>query len=247
MAPPGVEPESHLGAFVGTDHELRITERCLTSDLGFAADATFDQALRHRIVVAFRAKRAASPGDGETIGPQAGERTLFKLRARHRERGATLFDSVEKVVWLCAYGFHQSGESDDAYKLFATLIESKAIGPTAADYIRLRRERARRYQDLVSDHAEMLIKLGAAAPGHVVAGMLGRELPTRLTATQDTDLLDVTAAFPADSIQGPRVPLVLAALAGDPVPAWELAYDLAGVRLTDEVGFRMYRVSVATP
>lgn len=137
MTVPGVDAEPHLGAFVTVDYELRITERCLTQDLGLPVDTAFERALTHPIVTAFRAKRLTDPGDGETVGPHAGDRTLYKLRGRQRHRGATLFDPVQGVVWLCAYGFHESGEPDDASKLFAALIDSKTISPSSADYRRL--------------------------------------------------------------------------------------------------------------
>jgi hypothetical protein len=237
---PGVDAELHLGAFITVDYELRITERCLIEDLDLAADSSFEHALGRPIVIAFRAKRAADPGDGETVGPQAGDRTLYKLRSGRRHRGATLFDSVERVVWLCAYGLHTSGEPDDAYKLFAALIESKMITPTSSDYRRLGRERACRYRDLVRPHADELVRLAVNQGGNPVAAMLGRELPTRLTASQDGDLLDVAVAFPAALINESRIHLALAALAADPEPAWEIVGQLAGTSLTDEVGFRFY-------
>ncbi|HEY5519559.1 MAG TPA: hypothetical protein VIK08_02795 [Candidatus Limnocylindrales bacterium] len=239
MPVPGVDSELHLGAFVTVDYELRITERCLTRDLGLVADTSFERALDRPIVTAFRAKRAANPGDGETVGPRAGDRTLYKLRGGGRHRGATLFDSVERVVWLCASGFHTSGEPDDAYRLFAVLIESKAIEPTSDDYRRLGRERARRYRDLVRPHSDALIRLAADRPGLAVAGLIGRELPARLTASIDGDLLDLAVAFPT-MFDKPRLHLALAALAADPEPAWEVIGELAGAPLTDEVGFRLY-------
>jgi len=237
---PGVDSELHLGAFVTVDYELRIAERCLTQDLRLPVDTTFEQALSHRIVKAFRTKRTSEPGDGETIGPSAGDRTLYKLRGGQRHRGATLYDSVEQVVWLCAYGFHESGEPDDAYKLFATLIESRTIAPATADYRRLALERARRYRDLVRTHSDQLVRLGLEARGQAVAGVLGRELPTRLTVSPDGDLLDLTVAFPARRIDEPRIHLALAALAADPEPAWEVVGELGGETLGDEVGFRLF-------
>lgn len=240
MVVPGVDSELHLGAFVTVDYELRITERCLTQDLGLAADTSFARALERPIVIAFRAKRTADPGDGETVGPRAGDRTLYKLRGGQRHRGATLFDSVEKVVWLCAYGLHTSGEPDDSYRLFAALIESKAIGPKADDYRRLGRERARRYRDLVRPHSDVLVKLAADRPGLAVAGLIGRQLPARLTASIDGDLLDLAVAFPTAMLDERRLHLALAALAADPEPAWEVIGELAGAPLTDEVGFRLY-------
>lgn len=73
-----------------------------------------------------------------------------------------------------------------------------------------------------------------------VAGVLGRELPARLTASRDGDLLDLAVAFPARLIDEPRLHLALAALAADPEPAWEVVGELGGDPLADEVGFRLY-------
>lgn len=171
-------------------------------------------------------------------GPAIGRSTSFGGGQRHR--GATLFDSVEKVVWLCAYGFHTSGEPDDAYRLFAALIDSKAIEPTADDYRRLGRERARRYRDLVRPRSDVLVQLAADRPGLAVAGLIGRQLPARLTASIDDDLLDLAVAFPTAMLDERRLHLALAALAADPEPAWEVIGELAGAQLTDEVGFRLY-------
>lgn len=239
----GVDPEVHLGAYIRPEYELRVTERCLTVDLGLGADTSFDTAASTRIVSGFRTKRASNPGDGETIGPAAGDRSLYKLRSG-RHRGATLFDEIESVVWLCACGFHESGQADDAYRLFDALIDSGEIYPAAADHLRLHLERRRRFRDLVGPHCDGLVRQALGTPNQTVEARLGRELPTRLTASLDGDLIDITVAFPAQVIgrvYKTQMPLALAAIGGTSNPDLQAVGEIGGRPLSDEVAFRLYR------
>jgi hypothetical protein len=238
----GTAAEHHEGSFICPDYELRITERCLVNDLGGSAGTTFVEAGRHPIVDAFRSKRAVDPRGGDTVGPAAGVRTLYTLRGAARSRGATLFDAVTGVVWLCAYGFHTSGEPDDAYQLFRALIDSKAILPIGLDYSRWARERSRRFTDLVDGHADALIAESRGLSGDVVAGRLGRELSTRLRVQPDQDLLRLEVAFPSDQLlPEARLHRTLAALARDVRPARDLIDTASPLPNTGEVGFLMYR------
>ena len=69
----------------------------------------------------------------KTIGPEAGAETLHHLGSGDRHRGATGGTPKKKVVWLCGYGWHQSGADDDAFQLFKQLIEEGRIKPTPVD------------------------------------------------------------------------------------------------------------------
>jgi hypothetical protein len=233
--------ELHRGACVCRDHELRITERCLTEDLGFDRDLSFEDSLVHPIVAAFRKERSRHPGRGNTVGPAAGDRTLFTLRRGNDHRGATIFDAEQRVVWLAAYGYHRSGQADDAFKQFASLLQTGEIFPTAADYRRLGQERGRRFGETLPVHAERLTALALDQGGQIVSSTLGFELPVRIVAVIDRDLLELQVAFQAQDFDRERVNLALAALTGDDDPAWEVVGDLRGLPLEREIAFRLYR------
>lgn len=239
----GVAPETHLGALVFPAYELRITRRCLGEDLGMAVDVAFDDCLARPIVKAFVAKRSVNPGDGDTIGPAAGPRTLYKLRNRHRHRGATWFDHVEQVVWLCASGYHESGDPDDAYRYFAQLLREHRIEPAAADYLRLGQERRQRFRDLLPIHAARTVSIALGAPGEFVDVVLGRDLRVRVACRPDTDLTAIVVAVRANDLERRReqIYLALAAFGGLPDAPWEIL-DLrsAGI-MTSEIGFLLYR------
>lgn len=244
----GVAPEAHARAFVTLEHELRITQRCLVDDLGLSADSTFEDVQHHPIVKAFVAKRQTVPADGETIGPAAGVRTLYKLRGATRSRGATLFDADERVVWLCAYGYHESGSPDDAYRRFESLMREHRLEPVMDDFVALGRERKRRFTDLVVGHAEAAIReaLQQADPNGIQA-VLGRSLPVRLAVRHDGDLLEVRVSVPVACLNEREqdVHVALAALARDDHPSWELMSP-GGFVLSKEIGFMLYSPLVAT-
>ncbi len=144
--------------------ELRITERCLVNDLNLEAGVGFDESLRHPIVDAFAKKRLNSTGEGKTVGPEAGPETLHHLGSGDRHRGATWWDAKNKVVWLCGYGWHESGADDDAFQLFKQLIEEGRIKPTPADIEALLDDRAERLANLLPDAAADLLEEARADP-----------------------------------------------------------------------------------
>lgn len=76
------DPEnSFKGAFLCSEYELRITERCLTEDLGESNEGEFEELCdRHEIVRSFRERRRTDTGSGDTVGPDAGDRTLYTPR-----------------------------------------------------------------------------------------------------------------------------------------------------------------------
>ena len=236
-----MDPELHLGGCLCDNWELRVTERCLIEDLALTRETSFEEALGHPIVRAFKVQRANDPGSGDTVGPRAGRNTLFTLRHRHDHRGATLYDPDEGVVWLCAYGRHRSGEPDDAFALFRELIRDHRISPTPDDYLRLGRERKRRFRDRLPAAAEAALRDALAHPGTSRNLTLARELPIRLAAAHAGDLIELEVAFPAPTYERQRGSQVLAALAADEDPAWEPVWQVAGEATHDEIAFRMYR------
>ena len=80
---------------------------------------------------------SSEPTGTRTVGPAAGELTIYRLGQGHEHRGATWHDAAERVLWLCAYGLHRSGEDDDAFPYFHGLIGAGTLLPTEGDYAAL--------------------------------------------------------------------------------------------------------------
>jgi hypothetical protein len=156
----------HLRSLVcAAGHELRVTGRCLSEDLGSAQYATFEQlAARHPIVRAFRRERGAATVGPDTLGPAGGPRPLTVLRHSNDWRGVTWHDTEAGVVWLCACGWHRSGEADDAFPIFAQLREEGRIWPAAEDYEALATDRAEQFGAFVMDDAPRLLAMARAQP-----------------------------------------------------------------------------------
>jgi hypothetical protein len=76
-------PRFHRGSCICHDYELRITRRCLVDDLGLREDAAFEEASGHPIVDALIRQRVRDPLGTKTVGPEAGERTFYRLARGH--------------------------------------------------------------------------------------------------------------------------------------------------------------------
>jgi len=147
------------GYLCSSGHELRITRRCLEEDLGEDPDdCSFEALCRvHPIVRAFRSRRSDSTGDGNTVGPAAGDMTVYTLRHSHHHRGATWHDEESNVVWLLAIGRHRSGQADDAFKHFQDLSERGCFYPEEGDL-----------EDLLSDRSEEFIEWARISIPHLL-------------------------------------------------------------------------------
>ncbi len=67
---------------------------------------------------------------------------------------------------------------------------------------------------------------------------------SRLTASLDGDLIDITVAFSAEAIgrvYKSQMPLAFAAIGGTRDPDLQAVGEIGGRPLTDEVAFRLYR------
>lgn len=223
----------HGGACLCDGHELRITARCLRDDLGLAADATFAEALAHPIVPAFRQRRSRVTAGGETVGSVRAPRPLHLIRHRHDHRALTWWDEVERIVWLCAYGFHRSGEPDDAYSLFRDLIDrSEAAYPDAGDYARAFTERQRRFNDLARREAPELVARARAVAGKTVTGRLARTLDVRVHCVPGGDVDELYLAFPCEGLDHRRIVFILRAFArGLTATDWEWGVDFPEAEL----------------
>jgi hypothetical protein len=211
------------------DHELCITRRCLVDDLGMDTDTSFEDALRHPIVKAFRTKRCSNTGLGKTVDPEVGDDTLYHLGAGEDHRGATWYDADNAVVWLCGYGWHRSGDPGDAFKQFAGLIESGEIYPEEHDYRLLFTVRARRFGELAPADAQEIRERALRDPGSVQTGRLGRRLDVRVRADVLGDLAEFSVAFAPAGFNQQEIAFVLRCFAPDPDASLsEVADTLAG-------------------
>lgn len=155
----------YLGSCISVvGHELRITERCLIDDLHEPVTSKFDDLMnRHEIVKAFRRERSSVTA-GDILRPSDGKQDLTVLRHGNDWRGVTWFDEEEKVVWLCACGWHRSGQSGDAFHLFASLRSGNQMRPTDDDYETLIVERSERFAAFVMIDAPVLLANARAEP-----------------------------------------------------------------------------------
>lgn len=233
----------HRGSCLAGPYELRVTARCLAEDLGMPPATPFCDARAHPIVAAFEAERSKDPGAGKTVGPSAGNRTLFRLAVGHDHRGATWYDEVEGVVWLCAYGRHRSGQPDDAFPHFAALRRSGRVEPTVDDYEVLFVDRDRRFVETVFQDAQALLAAAQARPGEEHAALLGGRLDVAVVVEAVEGLEEVYVAFSVANIDHREVLVVLEAFFPYATfSAWELVEKLPTRPLKAEDSEICYRI-----
>jgi hypothetical protein len=240
-----VQIELHRGGCVCRTHELRITGRCLVEDLGMTVETSFEDALRHPIVQAFQGKRLADTGSGKTVGPWAGGNTLFHLGVGDDHRGATWFDMDERVVWLCAYGWHRSGQKNDAFQLFTGLLHNDEIYPTTDDYRRLLLDRQRRFVDLIPRHADVARARAMKTRKVIIEAQLGhpldRQLGIRIIADVVADIAEIFVAFDPKGLNHEEIMLIVRSFVPEPeVMDWDWSESLAGTALRpDEIAVQL--------
>lgn len=235
----------HGGSRLCESYELRITRRCQGEDLGLIPSTPFAEARQHPIVRAFENQRSTTPVGTRTVGPAAGQRTLYRLGHGHDHRGATWHDEHERVVWLCAYRLHRSGEPDDAFPYFHELIEAGRIMPTAEDYTSLFEDRGRRFVETVQQDAQALLGLARSNPGTEQVGLLGGEEVAGVLVEVVETLEETYVAFSVARIDPTRPLIILRAFYPDVAFAeWEAvdALPTRAIRVNDgEVAYRLLR------
>ncbi len=240
--------ESHIntairGSYVLANHELRITARCLEEDLETPRDTLIDDLLDHPIVKALIKDRATDPDAGKTVGPEADEDTIRRLGYGHDHRGATWWDRVERVVWLCAYhGRHRSGAADDPFKKhFPELIAAKRIKPAAVDYEVLFAERDERFVDLVHGDAQALLAEARLEPGTEKRAVVGGEANVGCLVEVVETLKETYVAFFIEQVTYERFVILLNAFYASRFEEWEQASEMPHRPIDEasgEVGYR---------
>jgi hypothetical protein len=206
----------HRGACLCENYELRVTTRCLVDDLDLAASATFADACVREIVEAFRAKRHQVPIGAKTVGPAAGTKTLYHLGIGDDHRGATWFDPAGRVVWLCAAGFHRSGEDEDFFQQIRPQIASGTVYPAQADHRRVLAERQLRFAEVGPIDAERLVAAARQSPDHIVSGLLAHEVQVGVKVQPGSELDAIYVSFSTDVIAGSALKLNLLIRCFDP-------------------------------
>lgn len=202
-------------------HELRVTARCAVADLGATDEATFEELLRYPIVRALRNERHTTVRGTTTVGPAAGNDSVWVLRQGNDHRGATWFDAADKVVWLCAYGRHRSGEPDDAFQQFTALLRSGALRPTAVDCQALAEERGERFAYVVAEEAAELLAAARARPGIEQRRVIGTTQPVGLIVHVLETLEETFVAVYGDATMPDQLLVLLVALFPDRAfPDW---------------------------
>lgn len=231
------------GSFICERYELRITLRCLVSDLGFESSTRFAEARAHPIVHAFETQRATEPIGTRTVGPAAGDLTVHRLGHGHDHRGATWYDQAERVVWLCAYRLHRSGEDDDAFPYFHDLIGAGALMPTEDDYAALFEDRGRRFVETLYEDAQQLLDRARSNVGVEQVGILGGEETAAVLVEVVDTLHDTYVAFSVAGMDTSRLLMILGAFDTEAAFSdWELVEKLPTRTLRAHDGEICYRI-----
>lgn len=161
---------------------LRITQRCLTEDLGQPPGAPADAAAnadRHPLVRAFVRERGQT-----TRGPDplkcAWEIGAPVFTIHHgTSRGATWHHDVLNLVWLLGIA-----DSHD-YDRLCRLAEDDRLMPTAADVERLVADQAPTFARALVEEVPALIELARQGAGRIVEGLIAETVPVRLLMAPD--------------------------------------------------------------
>src|SRR5680860_1673615 len=162
--------------------ELRVTTRCLIEDLGAGDAASLNDVAGHQIVKAFVRERREKVRGTRKVHPLSHSVDVWVLAHQHRHRGGTWFDAENQVVWLLAYGRHESGSEEDFFPRCKALDEEDRLLPTAHDYEQLIRARDKRVVARIMIEAPLAVKESRMSGKEVLARLGGqfgvRRLPT---------------------------------------------------------------------
>lgn len=235
------------GSYLGENWELRVTGRCLVEDLDRDADTPFEDLLNQDIIKGFVGKRSSDPTDTRKVEPLTSGREVYTLGFGHRHRGATWHDEANRVIWLCAYGQHESGAADDAFPYFKQLDTEGRLLPMRGDYEGLIEDRNRRFADTVVDDAQRLLAEALEEPGiekpAVLAGSVGVGVAVEVVET----LEETYVAIRAHDLRPGWLDIVLAAFFPDcDSRSWEWTDSFPTRSLRDdELCYRHLREAAA--
>jgi hypothetical protein len=194
------------------DRELRITRRCLKDDLGAGETASFEEVRSKPIVKAFLRERRQKFEGSSHVEPLESGKTISVLRHQHEHRGATWRDELhQEVIWLVAYGLHESGMPGDFFPFCKGLDESGVLLPTTEDYEALYREQDLRLARMLQVDPPRLLKR-ARESGKEERAQIGGRYGTSVSVEIAEDIEAISVAFDTRGESFYRIlPVVLAA------------------------------------
>lgn len=211
MLPKGLVGQTHLGSYICSEWELRVTGRCLEDDLEQPSESDFDEFSGIEIVKALVKDRFDRTHDTRQVSPLTCGKPIWVLSRGNDHRGGTWFDARNRVVWLVAAGRHRSGAPGDFYPYCKQLDADGVLLPTDDDYERLFRDRDRRFAHSIRIEGPLILKQARAAPGeHRV--MLGGTHGICIAIEYAEELEAITVAFRLDTLEFDYVPIVLQAI-----------------------------------
>ena len=218
MFPAGLVGQTHLGAYICKEWELRVTERCLIEDLDVKADTPFEDIRSKPIVKALTKRREQRYEDSSQVTPLTSGHEVWVLRQGNDHRGGTFFHERYRVVWLLAYGLHRSGAPNDFFPYCKALDADKRLLPGRSDISRLIKERAQRFAYAVRIEAPALLRQ-AREDGVEIKVMLGGEFGACVSLECAADIEETTIAYVPGTMRPEYLAVVLAAF--HPGPGWE--------------------------
>lgn len=205
----------HRGSYLGKKWELRVTARCLVEDLHRDADTPFEDLLNQDIIKGFVGKRSSDATDTRKVEPLTSGREVYTLGYGHRHRGATWHDEPNRVIWLCAYGHHESGSADDAFPYFKHLDAEGRLLPAREDYECLIEDRNRRFADTIVDDAQALLAEALEEPGVEKPGVLADSVGVGVAVEVVETLEETYVAIRAHDLRPGWLDIILAAFFPD--------------------------------
>lgn len=228
----------YQGSCVLDPWELRISRRCLTDDLGFAADSPFADLLGHEIIKAFVKDRRAQSHGTRQISPLTCNREVWRLGYGDNHRGATWYDDRHRTIWLLAYhGQHRSGADDDAFPYFKELDRLGLLLPDESDYEALRGDRDRRFVEMVVRQVPVLLTAARSAPEEEQAASLGGSADVGVAIEVVETLEELHLRISPLNLHPPWLEILLGAVFAD--RPWEVTDQFPGREPSvDELRFR---------
>jgi hypothetical protein len=239
------------------DWFLRVTQRCLVEDLGFASEAINSPlshlAAENDIVQAFNDRRSNHPEGPEVVTGLRTNKVIFTLHVGEH-RGATWFQKTvldhagvpvtPPVVWLLAARFHRSGKAEDAYPYFRELDSKGRLLPTADDVRALLNQTHRSLAESLLKEVPYLIEDAKLSHGRIQTAVLADRVPVRVVYERTNPAL-LTVAISQKLLPGAiKMPenwllqIAAAFLPKTPIERLSFAPDLGGSPLhSDEVAF----------
>ena len=162
---------------------LSTTCRCLTEDLGLAAEAC-DRPITelvdaHQVITDFVKRRGAHPIGTETIQALLPTLVAYSLHSG-RYRAATWHHEGAGIVWLLAARWHEQGSVDDSYPYFERLLRNGQLLPTRADVQRVVDQRRPTFARALFDEVPRIRQRAVEHPGRIQEGVIGGRVRVRV-------------------------------------------------------------------